>query len=223
MLTPLSLHSVIITKCRLHQPSGGGRGKEQIHSLERASEAILLFGACSNFATLPPRPPACARTDLGRRRWGREGGRMALASLSYDSIWQRSARRVRPPLVGRGWHHISHAESSLMKSSLMQKCGGRRRGNGDADEEGGKTDGRTKCGYISKRARVGTSTSCLNRLPLRRGGDNGRNLRWIVRVPRGFVRLGTRTVARRVAHTKSCCLRRVCISQRGSSAHLSVY
>ena len=37
-----------------------------------------------------------------------------------------------------------------MKSSLMQKCGGRREGEMLMKRQAGKTDGRTKCGYISK-------------------------------------------------------------------------
>ena len=139
-LPPSHAHTSLASLCHHYQmpiaSTEWRRKGEGADSLTRASERGHLVIWC--MLQFCHAPPARARTDLGLRFRGREGGRMALASLSYDSIWQRSARRVRPPLVGRGWHHISHAESSLMKSSLMQKCGGRRRGNGDADEEGGR-------------------------------------------------------------------------------------
>ena len=138
---PLSLtHSVIITRCRLHRLT---------HSGSRFTPPLPLSRPSCYLEHAPISP----RT-LDDGRSSEVVGRTTPPRFLMTQFG--NARRPRLP------RHISHAESSLMKSSLMQKCGGRRGREGrDADEEAGGEDGWTDKVRLYKQARVGTSTGCL--------------------------------------------------------------
>ena len=100
--------------------------------------------------------PALARLVVGRTAEAND------ASLSYDSIWQRSASPA-----------ASHQPRGIISDEVVLDAKVRReerqrevKGGRDADEEAGGEDGWTDKVRLYKQARVGTSTGCLKGRPI---------------------------------------------------------
>ena len=127
---------------------------EQIHSLPHSlSRGHLVIWSMLQFRRGP-------WTTAARARWWDGRTRTDAASLSYDSIWQRSASSPAPPAAA------SHQPRGIISDEVVLDAKVRREERGMLmKRQAGGEDGWTDKVRLYKQARVGTSTGCLRGEP----------------------------------------------------------